>query len=199
MSKEIEKYVAASEMHVDTEEFEAVADTAAQLVVTSEAEYADYGKFLIEVKQRAKDLKAERDKVLKPLKSAVKELEAWFRPALTALDRAEMGFKKAMLTFRAEQEEKQRALVAAAQHQAKTGNHTAAKALVGQMNVNGPAAAGVSSRKTWKARVIDEALVPREYLVVNQAKLDQFAKLTKGAGDVPGVEFYEQETLAART
>lgn len=60
-----------------------------------------------------------------------------------------------------------------------------------------PKVKGQSVRKTWKARVIEAAKVPREWMVVNQTALDAFARSTKGAVPVAGVEMYEEETLAS--
>ena len=57
---------------------------------------------------------------------------------------------------------------------------------------------GVSTRKTWKARVTDISLVPRAYMVVNQQALDALAKATKGSVQLPGVDFYEDSTLAVK-
>lgn len=61
-----------------------------------------------------------------------------------------------------------------------------------------PKVEGVSVRKTWKARVVDEAKIPREFLMVNERALDAYAKATKGKMQVAGVEFYEAETMAVR-
>lgn len=55
-----------------------------------------------------------------------------------------------------------------------------------------------STRKTWKARVVDPFAVPRKFLVVDQRALDEFARATSGTIPVAGVEFFEQETLAIR-
>ena len=55
--------------------------------------------------------------------------------------------------------------------------------------------AGISKTKLWKARVTDERLIPREYLIVNQSALDQVAKATKGAIQIPGVEFYSEDVV----
>lgn len=60
-----------------------------------------------------------------------------------------------------------------------------------------PVVVGQSIRKTWKARVIDVAQVPREWMVVNQQALDAFARSTKGAVKIAGVEMYEESTLAS--
>lgn len=61
-----------------------------------------------------------------------------------------------------------------------------------------PKIAGLSVRPTWKARVLDARLVPREYMEVNQTMLDKLASATKGKVSVPGVEFYSEE-ITART
>jgi len=53
-------------------------------------------------------------------------------------------------------------------------------------------------RSVWKARVTDFALVPRDYLEVNQKALDSFARCTDGKGEVPGVEMYEDKSLVLR-
>ena len=57
---------------------------------------------------------------------------------------------------------------------------------------------GASTRKTWKARVVDAALVPREYMTVNEKALNAVAKATKGSIKIEGVEFYSESLLAVR-
>lgn len=59
-----------------------------------------------------------------------------------------------------------------------------------------PKVAGVAMKKVWKARVVDVALVPREYMTVNQSALDAVARSTKGAVKIPGVEMFEEAQLA---
>lgn len=58
--------------------------------------------------------------------------------------------------------------------------------------------AGESARVTWKARVVDVSLVPREYMIVNETALQAMARATNGAIRVPGVEFYAESSLAVR-
>lgn len=60
-----------------------------------------------------------------------------------------------------------------------------------------PVVSGQSIRKTWTAKVVNLELVPREWLVVNEKALDAFAKSTKGAVKVAGVEFVEVSSLAS--
>lgn len=60
-----------------------------------------------------------------------------------------------------------------------------------------PKVAGISTRKVWKCRITDPRKVPREYLIVNEKMLADFAKATKGQIPVDGVEFYTEEIMSA--
>ena len=56
---------------------------------------------------------------------------------------------------------------------------------------------GISMRKAWKYRIIDETKVPREYLMIDESKLGAMARATKGTVKVDGVEFYADDVIAA--
>ena len=58
--------------------------------------------------------------------------------------------------------------------------------------------AGASTRKIWKARIVDADIIPREWMVVNEKALNAFVKSTKGAVKIAGVEFYSESQLAVR-
>ena len=58
--------------------------------------------------------------------------------------------------------------------------------------------AGISSRENWKARVINPDLVPREFLMVDTQRLNAYAKAMKAQARVPGVEFYDDKSIAVR-
>lgn len=69
------------------------------------------------------------------------------------------------------------------------------------------AAAGTALRGAWKGRVTDKASFVRfvaanpdfiGLLSVDQSALNMLAKSTKGEKSVPGVEFYQERTIAAR-
>lgn len=57
-----------------------------------------------------------------------------------------------------------------------------------------PSVKGVTKR--WTFSVIDPALVPREYLVVDEAKIR--AAMNAGVRDIPGVKFEQTESLTSR-
>jgi hypothetical protein len=48
-------------------------------------------------------------------------------------------------------------------------------------------------RTLYKWRVVNEALVPREFLTLNEKRLTGYATSMKGAARVPGVQFYTEE------
>lgn len=59
---------------------------------------------------------------------------------------------------------------------------------------------GLSIRKTWKAKIIDINLVPREYLIIeaNISALNQHARLYKNTKQISGVEFFEESSTSIR-
>lgn len=52
---------------------------------------------------------------------------------------------------------------------------------------------GITTR--WKHTVIDESLVPREFLMVDDAKLRKYATAKKESAKVPGVQFYPEKGM----
>lgn len=57
---------------------------------------------------------------------------------------------------------------------------------------------GESAVKVWKARVVNAALVPREWLIVDEQQLGAFARATKGTKAISGVEFYAETSNRMR-
>ena len=58
---------------------------------------------------------------------------------------------------------------------------------------------GLSIRRIWKARIIDESKVPRMYLVVDLPQLNSAAKIENIRKEgIAGIEFYEESTASVR-
>lgn len=58
---------------------------------------------------------------------------------------------------------------------------------------------GVKISKIWKWRVVDKNLVPRKYLIVDSASVTRDVKASKGQISIPGIEIYQEDSVAART
>lgn len=60
-----------------------------------------------------------------------------------------------------------------------------------------PKVAGMSTRTTWKCRIVNASLIPRQYLIPNETQLGQMARAMGRAFLVPGCEAYEVTGVAA--
>jgi hypothetical protein len=68
-----------------------------------------------------------------------------------------------------------------------------------------PKVDGIIEVKTWKARPAngaaeyDKKLIPEGFLLVNEKLLNEAARSTKGLVPIPGVEFYQESSITARS
>jgi hypothetical protein len=102
--------------------------------------------------------------------------------------------ERARLLKEAEAEER-RASAANAKAEAKTEIAAAVTAPVIEVAKTIEKQNGESTAKIWKARVIDANLVPREWLIVDEKAVNAFARATKGAKQIPGIEIYSESSL----
>jgi hypothetical protein len=193
------------------------------VTVKTEAEKAAVLEIVRGVKAQRKTLDEFFDPGIKKAHELHKGLVAQKKQFTDRLDTAEAAGKRAMLAFDQEQarirEEERRRLQAIADEQARKERERLEKEAVRLKTpekqaerleqaaavaapvvqvAEAPKAEGASTRKIWKARVVDVALVPREFMIVNEKALDAMAKATKGATPVAGVEFYAEEVMAIR-
>jgi hypothetical protein len=166
-----------------------------------------YDGIIEKAHQSHKEAIAQRDKFLNPLKT----LETKFKDAILVFskkmeaEQAERIRKANAEMARVAEEKKQKLLDEAKKTDDawdKEELQEKAQAIV-PVTCDAPGKAieqeGLSIRKTWKARVIDESIVPRAFLVVNESALNAAAKQEgwRIAG-IMGVEFYQSETANVR-
>ena len=60
-----------------------------------------------------------------------------------------------------------------------------------------PTVKGISYRESWKFRVTNPALVPREYLAVDEQKIGAVVRAMKDTVKIPGVEIYSEKIASA--
>jgi hypothetical protein len=196
-------------------------DNAIQTVIQNQGTYEQAGFFLKTVKEKYKQLDTKRKNITTPLDTAKKAVMDLFRRPLECLEQAEQLIKRSMIKYEDDQErirqDQERRLQAEAEKKRldalkkadearANGNdlkadkyESKAAAVVAPVlaaRVNG--VQGIARKKVWKFKVVDEKLIPREFLCVDETKLGNFARSMKGTMPVAGVEFYEEDTLAAR-
>lgn len=69
---------------------------------------------------------------------------------------------------------------------AREGSHEEASAAIEAASADVVDLAGVSVREEWTGEVVDAALIPREYLCPDVAKLEAITRATAGDPKIPG-------------
>ena len=190
------------------------------LAVKDKESYVAAAEFLVAVKGFRKRVEDAFGPMVKATHTAWKAACDLRKTADAPLDKAETILQPALDKFRREQEriraEKEAKLQAEARKRAederlaaaieadKNGKSEEAEALI-QAPVQAPVVVlpkatpkveGASVRRTWKARVTNAYLIPREYLMVDEAKLNSVAKALKEGFSVPGAEAFFEDKIA---
>ena len=209
------------------EEHLALARSAPAIRTLEECERA--AERLRAIKVAARELEEVRLRITRPLLDAQRAVNELFRGPQTTLGEAEALLKRSILGFQDAEEAKGRAMEAAAAEALRrerekleekatkaeaAGRFERADALRSSaatlpLAIPQPTArpAGLATRSTWRAEVIDKAVLVRyvaehpEWLSLidaNAAALNGLARAQKSALSIPGVRVVEEKQLAAR-
>lgn len=150
---------------------------------------------LSEFNRKLDTLKEEREKVTKPLNEALKAERARFKPYEDKLTEAVASIKAGMSAFLVHQEEERKK----AMESLKAGDTDAVQAVatIAENQSKGAKTdtGSVSFVDVKKWRVVDENLIPREYLTINEDMVKESMKEGKA---VPGIEFYMDKQIRNR-
>jgi hypothetical protein len=180
------------------------------LTITNDAEYERGGDILKDIKARIKAVKDYWKAPKAAAQAAHKTLVDREKQMLKPLEDAEATVKKTMLAYTTEQQRKRQeeqarlaALAAQAEQQGDADGAAFMREMSAAVEPVQPTG-GVSVRTTWKARVTDPKKVPAyfdgyELREINMTALNGLARQYEGGLEIPGVEFYRDETLSVRT
>jgi len=198
---------------------------AKAMTITSQQDYNNAAEVCKDIKAKIKqiedywkDLKDKAYKAWKDICAKEKELldpytkaETDIKVKMTAFQRQKMEEERLLREeqerFRREEAER---LMKAAEEAQQEGMAEHADYLVEEaakvevMKFEQPKqekTAGTAVKKVWKARIVNEELVPAYakgmcIRKVDEAMLNKLAGLVKGKSDIPGVEFYEDVSIA---
>lgn len=124
------------------------------------------------------------------------EARAKAEAARKAAEEASAAERKKLLAAAAAADRKAEAASIKAEAQVETA--AAVMAPVVQIASRTEKVAGLSTRKAWKFRVVNPLLVPREFLIIDEQRLQKYAAAMKEQAQVAGVEFYTDDILSAR-
>lgn len=204
-----------------------MVQTAAALTIATHDDYDRGTAILKDIKARVKAVKDYWKEPKAAAQAAHKALCAREAQMLKPLEDAESTVKRAMLAYDTEVKRRRREAEEAAR-KAREAEVARLEAIAAQADAQGdidaaevmrdmaedvpigdiaapaaPAVKGACVRTVWKARVTDPKVVPAyhdgvELRSINMAALNSLARYSKGQATIPGVEFYEESTLAVR-
>lgn len=204
--------------------FQNETNLPAVIQISDDESYLEVGDSLRRIKGSQKELKELKSTMTKPLDQAKKAIMDMFSVPEQLLTSRESALKKAIVVWEdklsqmrlAEEarlrDERQKLLEAAEAKAVKLESRGKmeqaemvrdAVPLPSVVQLDREYAEGISVRKVWKFEVLDrEALFNAgrpEFWEVNETALRSFARSTKGAITIPGVRFYQESEIAARS
>ena len=197
---------------------------ASTIEVTDVATYQAAGAHLTGLAALVKEIEAFFDPLVSQAHKLHKDLTTKRRTVLEPVEQASARLRRAMSAWKTEQERLQRVreqeaaeslrreeearLAAAAAELEAAGEPALAEAVLEQaltapapvvvLPATTPKVDGVSYQTVWKWRVLNVALVPREFLALDEAKVTAYAKAMKAGAKVPGLQFYGEQVPVVR-
>lgn len=203
----------------------------AAITIDDQASYENAGVALVKIKGVRKELKNTFQPIIDTQNTALKETRTQYKKYDEPLVAAEKAIKLGIAQYTEAQEaarlKEQKLLEAAAVKRAEderleqaaaleaAGDKDAAEAViekpitVAPVKVdNKPKVAGVSTKKIWRARVVDfptlvQAVVDGKasfhLIEVSQSALNQMARAMESQMNVPGVQAYAETVVSSRS
>lgn len=180
---------------------------------------------LREIKRIEKQLEERRTKVTGPLNEALRQINAWFRGPVEKLKRAESNYKQRMGAFEQLEREREREANAKAEREAREQREElerraksaadkgqaekahdlssrAADVVPRKADIIPPKAAGMGFGEAWEWEMVDAALIPREYLTIDNQKIGLLVRALKNKEQaerqIPGIRVFSKPKVSVR-
>jgi hypothetical protein len=189
--------------------------------ITNNNDYVKAGNILLTIKDIRKKIEATFKPIKQKFDAAKKEVldqekaadrplieaENWIKPLISGYLIEQEKIRQAeerRLQEQARKEEEERRLLEAIEAE-KNGQQDEAQAII-DAPVQAPPVVvpkavpkveGISMRENWRFRIVDEKTIPREFLKVDEVKIGAYVRAMKSAGNIPGVEIYNEATIGA--
>ncbi|MFA6290154.1 MAG: hypothetical protein WC637_00155 [Victivallales bacterium] len=204
-----------------TERALTVPEQAKAIMIRTNDDYVRAGEILLVIKDLRKEIDSFFDPICKKAFEAHKEAVAQKKRADAPLVEAEGIIKPRISAWNAEQEkirqaeemrlreiarkeEEERRLQEAIQAEAFGQKEEAAAILDEKPQVapvivpkSVPKVQGISTQKRWTFRISNPALIPREYLTIDEQKIGAVVRALKDQAKIPGVEVYSEDVISA--
>ena len=203
----------------------AVVSQANEITVADAEEYEMACSFLTMIATRKKQVGETFDPIVQKAHAAWKEAIAQRDKFLKPLEQAEVDVKRKVTMWRVEEERKRREEEARLSAIAKAEAEERALAEAAALEANGekeladmvlqeaaeapppivvapptvPKQEGIAKKTTWKFRIVNEALIPREFMSPDEVKIGAIVRTQKNLTKIPGVQPYPEESVSVRS
>lgn len=197
-----------------------ILDQKFNLTIKNYEDFSSAASDLKAIKQRIDVLEDKRKELLSPIEDARKKINNFFSGPILKLKKLETSIKQKMLEFTAEkererkeqeqklielQEKEKHKLLKKAELMEQKGNFEKAEYLKNSANFvsavvvpKQPIPQGIGFRKDWDISIVDEKVVPREYLTVDEKKIKAVVRATDGKITIPGVVITQKQIVAVK-
>ena len=195
-------------MEIDTKEIAVIKGQVSKLenqanavIITSQEEYAGAIDLVSKLKDAGSKLKNAKESITKPLNEALKNARNLFSPIEEQFEKAESIVKSKLLAYKQKVDAEVKAKEEAIAKKVESGAiklETAERKLENIERVDQTTKGKIGEvqiRTIKKVRISDESLLPRKYLVPDLVAIRRDAL---GGETIPGVEVYNEETVAAK-
>ena len=200
-----------------------LAEQVKSVEIVNNEQYVGAAEWLKSIALMRREIDSTFDPIITAAHAAHKEAITQKAKIATPLVEAERLLKGRMGAYQVAQEQIRRAEEARLREEARraeedrrlaealeaerNGAHEDAEEIISQPTVvpvvilqrSTPTVQGISSRKTWSFRVVNPALVPREYLKLDDVKIGGYVRAMKEQANITGIEVYSTDSVAVRT
>lgn len=168
------------------------------LVVVTPKDIELASEILIALKTEYKRVVERKETFTKPINALVKAVRDHFSPAEKAYSDAESILKRKIATAQRAIEEANHQAMLATQAALAQNNVREAAALSSAI-VQSEAPAGITFQERWVWRVVNAALLPRDFLMPDEKKIAEHVKKHGAGANIPGVVVEKDVGIIART
>lgn len=183
-----------------------LATTSKDIAIATDEELAGAVDFLAKARLLKKETEGIRQFFVRPLNAHVATINGQFKDFLLPVEEAEAIINKAIQVYRQflqkQADEKQLLLQKEAEEEHAKGDSLIPEVVASI--AKGPDKKIVTTIGTvgftehWSFEIVDEALIPREYLSIDTTKIGQVVRAMKADTNIPGIKVIRMEVPVAR-
>lgn len=179
--------VITAEIELAKEETTEALASLEHIEITSSDLAELFDGLLQDAHEKIKALDGRRKKLKAPILEAGREVDALFKPAISAFEALKTLIKSKLRTWYIAQEQ--------AQQNALDSGDGEQVALTASPETS----SGTTPRKTWQFEVENIGIVPREFLIVNETAVrEELNRVGPANARIPGIRFFQDVNISVK-